>query len=62
MRDWNAKITELPGLFDELQADLVEAGHPIDRSRPLIEYYRREDALTMMVPVMADGQGRQKNA
>jgi hypothetical protein len=61
VRDWNVKITELPGLFDELQADLVDAGYPIDQSRPLIEYYGREDAHTIMVPVMADGQGQRDN-
>lgn len=60
VRDWKAKITELPDLFDELRADLVDAGFSIDHSRPLIEYYRREDALTIMVPVMAHyGQDRQ---
>jgi|GEM_PF-800331 len=48
---WSTKIRELPELFDELHADLVNAGHLVDRSRPLIEYYRREDALVIMIPV-----------
>lgn len=48
---WSTKISELPELFDELHADLVTAGHLVDRSRPLIEYYRREDALVIMIPV-----------
>ena len=56
VRDCNAKITELPDLFDELPADLVDAGCSIDQSRPLIEYYRREDPLTIMVPVTADDE------
>jgi len=56
VRDWNAKVAELPDLFDELQADLVHAGCSIDQSRPLIEYYRREDVLTIMVPVTADDE------
>jgi len=56
VRDWSAKIPELPQLFDSLHAALVGSGYLIDRSRPSIEYYRRMDALTIMVPVLAVDQ------
>jgi DNA gyrase inhibitor GyrI len=52
VRDWNTRIQELPRLFDALHAALVGFGYLIDRARPLIEYYRRMDALTIMIPVM----------
>jgi DNA gyrase inhibitor GyrI len=52
VRDWNTRIQELPRLFDALHAALVGSGYLIDRARPLIEYYRRIDALTIMIPVM----------
>jgi len=52
VRDWNTRIQELPRLFDALHAALVGSGYLIDRARPLIEYYRRMDALTIMIPVM----------
>jgi hypothetical protein len=52
VRDWTSKLDELPSIFDLLMADLVAAGHSIDRSRPLIEYYRRADELAVMVPVL----------
>jgi DNA gyrase inhibitor GyrI len=56
VRDWNTKIPELPEIFDALTADLTSAGYLVDRTRPLIEYYRRVDELVIMVPVL-DGAG-----
>lgn len=58
VREWGAKVGQLPRLFDELHEALVGAGHQIDRTRPLVEYYRRHDALTIMIPVVGtDGVG-----
>ena len=54
--DWNAKIPELPEIFGTLTADLTDAGHLVDRSRPLIEHYRRVDELIIKVPVLG-GEG-----
>ena len=54
VRDWNTRIQELPRLFDALHAALVGSGYLIDRARPLIEYYRRMDALTIMIPVIGN--------
>lgn len=53
VRDWNVKIPELPEIFDDLHADLVNAGLRIDPWRPLIEFYRCRDALIIMMPVLA---------
>jgi hypothetical protein len=58
VRGWTAKISELPEIFGALATDLTVAGLLIDRSRPLIEYYRRVDELIIKVPVLVgDGAG-----
>jgi DNA gyrase inhibitor GyrI len=53
VRDWSAKVHELPDIFGALHSDLVASGYLIDPSRPLIEFYRRSDELTVMMPVLA---------
>ncbi len=52
VRDWENKISVLPEFFDQLQADLIEAGFLRDVNRPLLEFYRRSDELLIMVPVL----------
>ena len=52
VRDWDNKISKLPEFFDQLQADLLEAGFLRDPTRPLLEFYRRSDELLIMVPVL----------
>ena len=52
VRDWEGKLAELPEIFDELHADLVEAGYFVDTTRPSLEFYRRSDELVIMVPVL----------
>ena len=52
VRDWENKLSELPGIFDQLQADLVEAGFLVDVTRPSLEFYRRSNELLIMVPVL----------
>jgi hypothetical protein len=48
----------LPEIFGALTADLTNAGYLVNRSRPLIEYYRRVDELVIKVPVSeGDGAG-----
>lgn len=54
VRDWNTRIQELPRLFDALRDALVGSGYLISDTRPLIEYYRRMDALTIMMPVIGE--------
>jgi len=46
------KISQLPEIFDQLQADLIEAGFSPGRHRPLLEFYRRSNELLIMVPVL----------
>ena len=52
VRDWENRLSELPGLFDQLQAELVEAGFLVDVTRPCLEFYRRSNELLIMVPVL----------
>jgi hypothetical protein len=54
VRDWENKLSELPGIFDQLQADLVEAGFLVDVTRPYVEFYRRSNELLIMVPVLPE--------
>ncbi len=51
VRDWENKLSELPGIFDHLRTDLVEAGFLVDVTRPSLEFYRRSNELLIMVPV-----------
>ena len=43
---YEAIIAAIPAGFEALSA-----AHPIDKTRPAIEYYRRHDRLTLYVPV-----------
>jgi DNA gyrase inhibitor GyrI len=52
VKDWEDKLAELPEIFDELHADLIEAGYFVDTSRPSLEFYRRSNELVIMVPVL----------
>ena len=52
---WSARIAEFPRIVDALRAELGAAGHPVDPSRPVIEFYRRDEELLMMAPVLEDG-------
>ena len=52
VREWEDKLAELPEIFDELHADLVEAGYFVDTTRPSLEFYRRSNELVIMVPVL----------
>jgi hypothetical protein len=52
VRDWEDKISELPEIFDHLQADLLEAGFLRDVTRPSLEFYRRSNELLIMMPVL----------
>ena len=52
VRDWENEISELPEIFDQLQADLLEAGFIRDVTRPSLEFYRRSNELLIMVPVL----------
>ena len=52
VRDWEDKISELPEIFDHLQADLLEAGFLRDFTRPSLEFYRRSNELLIMMPVL----------
>ena len=58
VRNWENKISKLSELFDQLQADLFDAGFLGDATRPLLEFYRRSDELLMMVPVFAGPEGQ----
>jgi hypothetical protein len=45
---------EPPGLYARIlpaMAELEAAGHPADRSRPAVEFYRRYDQLELWLPV-----------
>ncbi len=52
VRGWEDKISELPEIFDHLQADLLEAGFLRDATRPSLEFYRRSNELLIMMPVL----------
>jgi hypothetical protein len=56
--DWENKLCELPGIFDQLKADLREAGFLVDVIRPSLEFYRRSDELLIMVPVLGEPTDR----
>lgn len=58
VRDWENKISKLPEFFDQLQADLIDAGFLRDSTRPLLEFYRRSDELLIMMPVLAGPEVR----
>lgn len=51
VRDWSNRIEELPSLVDALASDLAAAGFAHDRTRPLVEDYRRHDELVLKLPV-----------
>lgn len=44
---------EPPGIFEKIGAGMaeLEGAGPIDDSRPLVEFYRRYDAIELWVPV-----------
>jgi len=46
LRDWEAKIHELPRLFEEMART-----HDVDASRPSLEFYRSSTELHLIVPV-----------
>lgn len=59
VRDWGDKISELPEIFDHLQADLLNAGFLHDATRPSLEFYRRSNELLIMMPVLPGPGTRQ---
>ena len=59
VRDWGDKISEIPKIFDHLQADLLKAGFLRDVTRPSLELYRRSDELLIMMPVLPSLGARQ---
>jgi hypothetical protein len=54
VRDWENRLSDLPGIFDQLQADLIEAGFLVDVTRPSLEFYRRSNELLIMMPVLPE--------
>jgi len=56
VREWQARIAELPDVVDRLASAIGRSGLTIDPGRPMLEYYRRQDELHMMLPVLDDGK------
>jgi hypothetical protein len=48
LMDWEKKIAQLPGLFDEMART-----HDVDPKRPSLEFYRSQAELRLFLPVQS---------